>query len=224
MRAEIQSLSEQLMEATNADRRALADWTLNGGDRPAPTVPNLEERIRELQADYDASAIAVEDLLAEKTAFVEKHRKRLLAEANKETEKEHADYLAALDNLIAARERLHDARSSALWAALYPAPSMVATMPAAIALGLARPVAKHCRDTAPNFNRKSSGSYSALTPTYCAPPSPPSNGHISATPTRPRAFGPAPRKPSNRSGGISSTDRGVPPRMGPRPAPIRIRR
>lgn len=140
MLAEIHSLSEQAMEATNADRRVLADWTLNGGNRPEPTVPNFEERIRELRADYDASAVAVENLLAEKTAYVEKHRKRLVAEANKQTETEHAAYLSLLDNLSAARERLHDARSSALWAALYPDPSMVATMPTAIALGLAKPV------------------------------------------------------------------------------------
>jgi hypothetical protein len=62
-------------------------------------------------------------------------------EANKATE-QYAEYLAAVDNLAAARQRLLEARSSALWAALYPDPSLVASPPDAIALGLAKPVAE----------------------------------------------------------------------------------
>jgi hypothetical protein len=73
---ELVQLHERLQAAPALDRQRLADWQLAGGkgERPEPTADALERVIAARQADLDGLAAAVDAVLAEKAAFVEKHR------------------------------------------------------------------------------------------------------------------------------------------------------
>jgi hypothetical protein len=77
----------------------------------------------------------------EKAAYVEKHRKRLVREADKATREAHGCYMDALDALERAREELVESREQALWAELYPS-DLAQVFPAwsQLATGLRKPV------------------------------------------------------------------------------------
>ena len=68
--------------ATDADR--LATWQLNEeqGPRPEPELPAIREQIQRRQEEWEALTRATTRVLADKTAFVEKHRGRLVKEAD----------------------------------------------------------------------------------------------------------------------------------------------
>jgi hypothetical protein len=139
---EINDLRERVIDATNADRQALADWTLNGGDRPLPTVPALEERIVSLEAEADAAALAISHVLAEKADYVVRHRNRLLRSADKATDQAAERCLRLIDELEEARKELYENRCSALWASLYPSEHLLSLPPEYIAGGLRKPIAE----------------------------------------------------------------------------------
>lgn len=120
---ELVALRERLRTAPAADTAALASW-LGGaerGPRPEPTAPALEEKVATLEADHAGLEAAIGEVLARKAAFVAKHRKRLVRRADERVEEAHGRLLGLLDEVTAARQELADARSSAIWSALYPA-------------------------------------------------------------------------------------------------------
>ncbi|HXH89379.1 MAG TPA: hypothetical protein VNI55_12330 [Gaiellaceae bacterium] len=137
---DLQAVRLQLDGAIDADRQALADWTLSGGRRPEPSAPKLEQRVHDLEAELEAAAVAIERVLAEKVDYVSRHRARLVKEAEKATREAHVRYSALIAELEAAREELRDSRQSVLWAALHPSETLNASFPTHIALGRAKPV------------------------------------------------------------------------------------
>src|SRR3954452_16295663 len=105
--AEMAAAREQLTRAQEADRLALANWVADQeGERPSSTVPAIEQRIVDLQADWDAVTLAVAHVLEEKSRFVEKQRRRLIRDAVKARRRAVERFQAA----IAAAE---DARTEA---------------------------------------------------------------------------------------------------------------
>jgi hypothetical protein len=67
-------------------------------------------------------------VLAERIAFVEKNRKPLVRDAERETERARARYLELVDELAQVREDLVELRQTTVWASLYPNESL-ATLP-----------------------------------------------------------------------------------------------
>ena len=124
-----QQLHEQEATAPAQDAARLAAWELDGreGPRPDPELPRIRERIAAVRAEWDGLVQAIAQVLDEKAEYVERHRKRLVRDADKATFEARARYLEAIDAVAAAREELADLRASALWAALYvPRPAAAA--------------------------------------------------------------------------------------------------
>jgi len=86
--AELNQLRDRAQAAPAAHQQALAEWQLGGqqGPRPESEQEQLERRIKELQADYEALTVAVGRVLDEKTSYVEANRRRLIKEADEQTE------------------------------------------------------------------------------------------------------------------------------------------
>ncbi|HEX2112695.1 MAG TPA: hypothetical protein VHF67_14200 [Gaiellaceae bacterium] len=140
---ELERLEQRLREATEADRDALTACQLEDGKRPRPepTAPALEREIEERRADCDAANQAIERVYADKAAYVERHRKRLVREADKATREAHGRVMDALDAYERAREELVESLEAALSAALYPS-DLAHVFPAwpRLATGLRKPV------------------------------------------------------------------------------------
>ncbi len=132
---------ERLAPALDAER--LGAWQLEDrrGPRPEPELPAIREAIQRGQEDYAGLTRAVDRVLADKLAHVERHRRRLVDDADRDVEEAHARLIALLGELERARQDLADARQAALWAALFPDVTASASPNYAIlALGLRRPV------------------------------------------------------------------------------------
>ncbi len=116
-------LREKLRLAPAADTDALATWIASGerGPRPEATATGIEDQVTRAEADYSALTRATEAVLAEKATYVERHRVKLVQQADRSTEAAHRRVNELIDQLAAAREELADQRQSALWAALFPA-------------------------------------------------------------------------------------------------------
>jgi hypothetical protein len=73
--------------AGRAGASAWAQWQLAGstGERPTPTVSGIEARIRELELEVAAADAALAEVLAQKVEFVQRHRDRLVNDADAET-------------------------------------------------------------------------------------------------------------------------------------------
>ena len=70
------------------------------------------------------AALAAQDvlrdrILEERIAFVEKHRKRLVRDAERETERAKERYLGLVGGVEQLREELVGLRQTAVWAAVY---------------------------------------------------------------------------------------------------------
>ena len=119
---EIVAREEALGKAAEADREALTAWQLADGKRPRPepTAPAIEREIEEKKADQDAANAAVERVYEDKSRFVERHRSRLVGEADKATQGARDRYARAIEEAEAARDELIDYRAASLWANLFP--------------------------------------------------------------------------------------------------------
>src|SRR3954466_11907291 len=106
-------------------RRRSPGWELSDreGPRREPKRPRLEEAAARLRQTFDGLTAAMTQVLAEKEAYVVKHRVRLVRDADRQTQAAHARVVALVDELAAAREELHGLRSAAVWAACYPDPA-----------------------------------------------------------------------------------------------------
>jgi hypothetical protein len=118
----IGALEQAVRAATLADKQALADWQLGGekGSRPGATAPALEAELAQARADHDATAVAEDSILKEKTSFVAKHRKRLVADAGKGRAQAVARFREAIAALEAAREEVLEALRAEQWAKRFP--------------------------------------------------------------------------------------------------------
>jgi hypothetical protein len=115
-------LYEKIPAAEAEHSAAVAAWHADGGkgSRPLSRVPELEARLRETQEDHTALGALVGEVLAEKTAYVESHRKSLEKDARAAVEEASAGYREAAEHLVQARAELEDARRDELYFKLYP--------------------------------------------------------------------------------------------------------
>lgn len=110
---------------------ALAAWMAAGESEPKPVseARTLEEAISEAEAEYAAIDNLRTRVLEERIEFVAKHRKRLVRDAERETEKAKAHYLTLIEELERAREELVGVRETAVWAALFPSEALASMAP-----------------------------------------------------------------------------------------------
>jgi hypothetical protein len=118
----LQDVHLRLANVDLADAERVAQWELGDhkGARPEPERPHLERERDRLEHERDGLAVAISKVLEEKSAYVTKHRTRLVREADKATAAAHERMAAAVDELAEARTDLVELRVTALWAALYP--------------------------------------------------------------------------------------------------------
>jgi len=137
---ELRVVMEERNAAPDADARALVEWYADGerGTRPDPTGPELDRRIAELERERDGLRAAADGVLAEKAAYVEKHRARLVKDADKYVAKLRESFEQRIDELARMRPELIEARSAAVWARTFPDRSAGATPPATMAGGVRR--------------------------------------------------------------------------------------
>jgi hypothetical protein len=131
-------------EGEHAER--LAAWLEAGQAEPRPTseVRALEDAIVETEAEYAAIDSLRERVLAERIEFVERHRKRLVADAERETEQAKTRYLELVDQAEQARAALIELRETSIWAALYPSEVLATFAPShALVGGHPRETARH---------------------------------------------------------------------------------
>jgi len=135
-------LRESLLATAEADRARLADWLVAGkGERPEGTVSALEERLQDAEQERAALLLAEERVLAEKADFVERHRGRLVKDAERATSEAREHYERAATELAAWRDELIAAREAALYAATYGTPASAESVPFVnVCAGIARPV------------------------------------------------------------------------------------
>jgi hypothetical protein len=85
-----------------------------------------------------------ENALGEKVAFVDKHRKRLVEDAEEETERARDRYLSAIAEAERARADLIGMRETTVWAAVYPSDTLMTYAPShALVAGRPRESRRH---------------------------------------------------------------------------------
>jgi hypothetical protein len=118
----IGALEQAIREAELRDKRAVADWQLAGdkGSRLEATAPAFQAELERVRADIDATAIAEDEILKEKTAFVAKHSKRLAADAGKSRAEAVSRLRQAIASVEGAREEVLEALRAEAWAHHFP--------------------------------------------------------------------------------------------------------
>lgn len=118
----------------------LAEWMAAGEQdaKPASQAKALEEAIAEAGAEHEAIDSLRTRVLEERIAYVEKHRTRLVRDAERETEEAKGRYLAAVEMLAEAREDLVGLRETAVWAALVPSELLGSMAPSHALVGRRR--------------------------------------------------------------------------------------
>jgi hypothetical protein len=117
---------------------ALAEWMANGQSesRPVSEAKALDEAIVEAEAEYTAIDELRDRVLEERIDFIGKHRKRLVRDADRATEKARARYDELVDELAQVREELIQHRQTSVWAAaIFPHQSLVSLPPCDALLG-----------------------------------------------------------------------------------------
>ena len=139
---ELRELRERELAAPARDHERLAEWELGDrkGLRPEPELPAIRERIELLQAEWEGLTRAAARVLDEKGEYVEKHRGRLVKEADGHTERAHRRYLELIDALAEARADLFATRRAAVWARLFPAEQSARDVADTFAGGRRRPL------------------------------------------------------------------------------------
>jgi hypothetical protein len=138
----LQEAEAAVVAAPAADAQALADWIAGGerGERPDST---LYERERERDAArllVEATQLEHDRVLERRLRFVEKNRKKMMADARSDVERARARLVAKANELPALREDLVAARELLLWSASFPDAVESFGSPNAVALGLREPV------------------------------------------------------------------------------------
>jgi hypothetical protein len=149
---ELADLHGRAKAAPDLDAAALAEWELRDrkGPRPEPTLPGIQDEIKQRQASWEALSVAVAKTLDEKVRYFEAYRGRLVKQADKQVKEARARYLRLVDELAEAREDLRGYRRAAVLAQLYPTEQAAAEPPDSFAgarkralapLGIGAPVA-----------------------------------------------------------------------------------
>jgi hypothetical protein len=139
--ADVQALEQELREAEESDRAALARWHVGEGtgERPEPSAPRVAERLSQRRADADALPAAAAEAVTAKVQFVNRNRKRLVERADKHVEELAERYNGLIAALEECREDLLAGRTTALWTRLYPSASATQEPPHSMVLGLSKP-------------------------------------------------------------------------------------
>ena len=130
----LDSLTSAQQELNGADpehEQKLAQWFAGGkrGLRPPNRRPELKEQIAALQHESPALQMVRDKLFEERVRFVQKHRRRLVKDAERAKHKARNRIVAALAELAQARQELVECQQSAIWAALYPHDSLATMAP-----------------------------------------------------------------------------------------------
>jgi hypothetical protein len=133
--AEASRLREELPLIQVRDQEALDAWHASGskGNRPAAKLPEIETRIAECEADVESVNRAIDGILAEKVALVERSRSRLVRDARRDAKAAAKTARVAIAELAQARERLLVAVEAQLWAGNYPKEAPVVELQRAFA-------------------------------------------------------------------------------------------
>ena len=131
---EIAAARAELDQEPGRHSSVLADWLAAGrqGERPASRVPELEHRLADLSAEYDATGVEYDRTLRERAEHIERNRSKMVADIRKAVEETVGRYLRLVDELEAARADLLDLRRTEVWAAIFPHESLAsepATLP-----------------------------------------------------------------------------------------------
>lgn len=140
--AEAAELHDREISAPAAHEERLATWQLDGeqGPRPEPELPKVREQIEQRREEREALDRAKARVLNEKARYVEKHRDRLVKEADSHADQAHRRYLELIDELAEARAELYGLRRAAVWARLYPDEHSARETPDTFAGGRKRPL------------------------------------------------------------------------------------
>lgn len=119
---ELRQAQEARSVAPAKDDEALAAWIGQGekGNPPEPTADALDCRIAQVERECGGLRRATDDLLDAKAAYVEQHRRRLVRDSQRHTDKAKERYEHAIAEMAEARADLCDSRATTMWAATFP--------------------------------------------------------------------------------------------------------
>jgi hypothetical protein len=128
---EIGGLNVELRNEPDRHTAELAEWLEAGsqGERPAPRASDLEHRVADLQAEYEALGLHYDKTLRERAEHVVKNRARFASDMRKAVANAEAAYRKGIDELEANRQELLDLRATHVWASLFPS-ELLANAPA----------------------------------------------------------------------------------------------
>jgi hypothetical protein len=122
----------------------LAAWTADTSKRrPQPTVPALKAEREESVAEAEALGLRLTEILAEKERFVEKHRGRLVKDADEATAQARERCEQLIAQLRQARQELIEIREASIWAQLFPRAETSHGLPAAALMAGLRAPTSH---------------------------------------------------------------------------------
>lgn len=126
LRAALADLHRSRANAEADHARAVAAWIAAGQTDPRPVseAGALDAAIVDTQAECAAMDTVRDRILEERIAFVDKHRKRLVHDADDETQRARAHYVDAIAELERARAELIGLRETTVWASLYPSDTL----------------------------------------------------------------------------------------------------
>ena len=140
--ARLREAEERLRGAPADDARTLAEWLSGGerGERPAPVLYECERERDAARLIVEAASLRLDEALAERLHYVEKHRAKMLEDARRDVEAARDRLLAHARALPELRTDLLAARETLAWAAAFPEVLPAFGNPSALALGLRAPV------------------------------------------------------------------------------------
>jgi hypothetical protein len=140
----VAELDAEAGRAELADLEALAAWTADTSKRrPQPTVPVLKTEREETVAEAEALGLRLTEILAEKERFVEKHRGRLVKDADEATAQARERCEQLIAQLREARQELIEIREASIWAQLFPREETSHGLPAAALMAGLRAPTSH---------------------------------------------------------------------------------
>jgi hypothetical protein len=129
--AELQRLEQQRASAPAQHANALAAWEEDDrrGPRPESDLAVIELGITAARDEFEGLTVAVQRVLDEKRKTIERHRQRLVDDAQRELHEAHQRLATAIDVAEQARSELAEARSTLTWAQVFPDPVATRNFP-----------------------------------------------------------------------------------------------
>jgi hypothetical protein len=112
--------------------------TASRGRAPEPELPGIRRQIRQRREEWEALTRATERVLADKAAYIEKHRGRLVKDADSHRDGKVAAYLEKVAQLEQARAEAYAAQRATVFARLYPSREAMQEVPDTFAGGRRR--------------------------------------------------------------------------------------